>query len=203
MRVVFRSSAVVGLLLAVAVFMGWPRASAAQEVTGYASAVDATVYGQFGDKITTVLASTGTLNSTGDARDASQLAGGVPFVLVGNALHAASVGTWDQQSASEASLSGLAVTVGGSTIDADFVMARVVALKNSVPLATTSIGDLSINGVPIGISGAPNQTVSIPGGRIVINEQKTSAGSTSVNALHVTVNGLADLVIGSATAGID
>lgn len=202
MRVVFRSNAVVVLGVAFLILVGWPRATAAQDVTGYASTVEATVYGQFGDKITTVLASTGTLSNTGDAREASQLTGSVPFVLVGQALHAAAVGTWNQQAASEAALSGLAVTVGGTTIGADFVMARVVALKDSLPLSISSFDNLSINGVPVTISGAPNQAITIPGGRVVIDEQKTSGGSTVVNALHVIVPGLADVVIASATAGV-
>jgi len=35
----------------------------------------------------------------------------------------------------------------------------------------------------------------------VINEQIVSARSTTVNALHVTVFGVADVVVASATAG--
>jgi hypothetical protein len=37
---------------------------------------------------------------------------------------------------------------------------------------------------------------------VVINEQRTSPTSTVVNALHVIVYGVADVVIGSATAGV-
>lgn len=203
MKVALRSRTGVVLAVFFTVLVGWPQASAAQEVTGLATAVDGKVYGLFGDTITTVLASTGTLNTSGDAREASQINGNVPFVLAAKVLHAASVGSWNDQAASEASLSGLAVTVNGTTIGADFVMARVVAVKNSLAVATASISELSINGVPVGISGAPNQTVAIPGGQIVINEQRESATGTVVNALHVTVSGLADLVIASATAGIE
>jgi hypothetical protein len=36
----------------------------------------------------------------------------------------------------------------------------------------------------------------------VINEQAVSPASTAVNALHATVSGVADVVIGSAVAGI-
>lgn len=203
MKVALRSSAGVVLAVFFIVLVGWPQASAAQEVTGLATAVDGKVYGLFGDTITTVLASTGTLNTSGDAREASQINGNVPFVLAAKVLHAAAVGNWNDRAASEASLSGLAVTVNGTTIGADFVMVRVVAVKNNLAIATASISELSINGSPVGISGAPNQTVAIPGGQIVINEQQASATGTVVNALHVTVSGLADLVIASATAGID
>ena len=61
---------------------------------------------------------------------------------------------------------------------------------------------LSINGLLIDVTGLPNQTVGIPGGQIVINEQQRSLGRTVVNALHVVVTGVADVTIGSATAGV-
>ena len=65
-----------------------------------------------------------------------------------------------------------------------------------------SISGLSINGLLIEVTGLPNQTVGIPGGQIVINEQQRSLGRTVVNALHVVVTGVADVTIGSATAGV-
>jgi hypothetical protein len=37
---------------------------------------------------------------------------------------------------------------------------------------------------------------------LVINEQQPSSASTTVNALHATVFGVADVVVASATAGI-
>ena len=47
-----------------------------------------------------------------------------------------------------------------------------------------------------------NQTVSIPGGQVVINEQQIlSDGTLVVNALHATVSGVADVVVASAAAG--
>ena len=55
----------------------------------------------------------------------------------------------------------------------------------------------------VAITGNPNQSVSIPGGRLIINEQRTSpAGTTTVNAIRVTVLGIADVIVASATAGI-
>ena len=32
-----------------------------------------------------------------------------------------------------------------------------------------------VNGVPVALTGSPNQTIAIPGGRLVINEQQTSS----------------------------
>jgi hypothetical protein len=45
--------------------------------------------------------------------------------------------------------------------------------------------------------------IPLLGGRIVINEQQvTSTGAVVVNALHIIINGVADIVIASANAGI-
>jgi hypothetical protein len=178
----------------------WPTAGAAQTVSGQASAVQATVFGLLGGT-TTVLASTGTLSGPSDARNASQLTGDVPSLLVGEALHAATIGSPDQV-ASEASLADLALSVAGTRIGADFVMANALAVLGAAGTGTAYIDNLSINGIPISVSGSPNQTISIPGGLVVVNEQRTSATSTVVNALHVIVYGIADVVVGSATAGI-
>jgi len=49
---------------------------------------------------------------------------------------------------------------------------------------------LAINGVPVAMTGAPNQTISIPRGQVVINEQTVSASGITVNALHAKVSGL-------------
>ena len=165
-------------------------------IVGNAKAVQATAFGN-----TTVLADTGTLGGTSDAREASQVTGGVPSVLAGEVLHAVTIG-WPDQVASEASLGRLALTVAGTTIGADVVMARALAVLGGAGFGISNIANLSINGAPIPVSGAPNQTILIPGGRVVINEQQTSPTTTVVNALHVIVTGVADVVIGSATAGI-
>jgi len=53
------------------------------------------------------------------------------------------------------------------------------------------------------VTGQPNQTIPIFGGRVVVNEQQQILPSgRTVNALHVIVDGIADVVIASATAGI-
>jgi hypothetical protein len=118
------------------------------------------------------------------------------------ALQADTIG-WPDEVDSEASLAGLNLTVAGIPISADFVRASAVAIAGTVGSGTSEIDNLAINGVPITVTGAPNQTIPIPGGQLVINEQTiSSAGSAVVNALHVTVNGIADVLIASATAGI-
>ena len=189
----------VAAAIAVALLV-WPLAGEAQTVSGVAQAVRATVLGPLGGT-TTVLADTGALAGTSDALQASAVTGTIPSLLAGEALHATTIG-WPDQVASEASLADVALSVAGTSIGADFVMARALAVLGGAGAGTSNIANLSINGVPIPVSGGPNQTIYIPGGLVVIDEQQTSATSTVVNALHVTVYGVADVVIGSATAGI-
>lgn len=180
--------------------LAWPAAGAAQTVVGQASAVRATTNGLLG-ATTTVLADTGALGSTSDARDAALVTGSVPSLLGAEVLNAVTIG-WPDEVASEASLANLGLTVGGTGIFADFVMARATALSEAAGNGSSLVDNLSINGVPISVTGQPNQTISIPGGYVVINEQTVSAAGTTVNALHATVFGVADVVIASATAGI-
>ena len=174
----------------------WPTVAAAQTVTGQARAVQSAV--ALG---TTTLADSGTLTSTSDSRDATLAVGGVPSVLSAEALRAVTVG-WSDQVVSEASLANVAMTVGGTGISAGVVLARVLAAADAPAAASSTIGDLAINGIPVQVTGDPNQGIAIPGGQLVINEQIVSLSGTTVNALHATVFGVADVVVASATAGI-
>ena len=177
--------------------VGWATAGDAQTLTGQARAVQATVLGS-----QTVLSDTGALTGGDDARQASQVTGAVPSVLTAEALHATTIG-WPDQAVSAASLAGLAVTVAGNGITAGFVMARAKAILGGAGAGDTDIDALSINGAPITVTGQPNQTIPIFGGRVVVNEQQQILPSgRTVNALHVIVDGIADVVIASATAGI-
>ena len=196
---------VVSLLLAG--LLTWPAAALAQlptasTVTGQATVVQATVLGLLGTATTTTLASTAPLASTTDAQDASQLTGSVPALLSAETLSGATIG-YPNQVDSVASLGSLRMNVAGVSISADLVMAQATQVLGAAASGSSSLDNLVVNGIPIAISGAPNQTVWIPGGQMVINEQTVSStGAFVVNALHVTVNGVANLVLASATAGI-
>ena len=181
--------------------LAWPGTSEAQTVTGQASAVQATAFNALGLGTTTALSKTAPLSGTSDARQASLLTGSVPSLLTGEALHAVTIG-WPDQVASEASLGNLAMTVAGTGISADFVMARALSVLGSAGTGRTNINGLRINGIPIVPTGSPNQTIAIAGGRVVINEHVSSAGATVVNGLHVVVDGVMDVVIASAKSGI-
>jgi hypothetical protein len=160
-------------------------------ITGSAQVMRSTVLGN-----TTTLVDTGTLSGAGDAREASLVVSGA-----GEALHASTIG-WPDQVASEASIANLATSVAGVTISADFVMARARDLSGAAGSGVSSIDNLSINGVPIYVTGEPNQVLWIAGGQVILNEVQTSSAGSTVNAVHVILTGVADVVIASASAGI-
>jgi len=189
--------------LAAAGLLAWPAAAAAQSVQGAASAVQASALGT-----TTVLAGTGALADALDIRDASLMTAGILSLGSADVLHAtsgSSITDWGPSDyvASEASLADMSLAVAGNSVSAAFVMARALAPVGGSPVGTSDIDGLAINGVPIWATGQPNQTVAILGGRVIINEQIPSSSGMTVNALHLIVDGLADVVLASAGAGVD
>ena len=194
-----------GFSLAAAVLGGlmWPAVSSAQllpplpDPTPIVIAPVGTLLGA-----TAVLGGTGTLVAgTSDVLQASDVTGGIPSLLTGETLHAVTIGYPDQID-SEASLAALALNVAGTSIGADFVMSRATAVAGGATGAS-NIDGLAINGVPIPVTGDPNQTIGIPGGVLVLNEQQTLPdGTLVVNALHAIVSGVADVAVASATAGL-
>jgi hypothetical protein len=207
-----RRSALEALALA-AVVLAWPGFAAAQilglgspapatstaAITGTAAAVRATASGLLGG--TVALADTGTLTNASDARDVGQSSGAIASALTGEALHAVTI-SWPDQVASEASLGNLALSVAGNTIGADLVLARALAVAGAAGSGSSELDNLIINGAPVPVTGAPNQTIPILGGSVVINQQSASAGGMVVNALRVIVDGVADVAVGSVTAAI-
>jgi hypothetical protein len=147
----------------------------------------------------TTLVSTGTLSGLTDARQASQLVGSVPALLSAETLHATAIGLSDRV-ASQASLGNLALGIGTTSIGANVVLAQAEAAAGSAT-GSSVLGNLTLNGVPVAVSGAPNQTIPILGGWLVINEQTATVGGIVVNALHLFVDGV-NVVLGSATAAV-
>ena len=206
--------------------LAWPAVASADTsspvYSGRAYVVQASVLG------TPLLpiADTGDLPSTGGAQDAALLT--VPPISLGSVggvngaevAHASTVAQGNT-SRSEASVANLSLTVAGTTITADFLMSRATAhcngsspsVSGSSELAALSISSVN-GGQPITVTGAPNQTISLPinTGTVVINEQSTSisgqSGSMDVNALHVTATNplggppLADVIVSHAHADI-
>lgn len=188
-----------GVLVVTASLLAWP--AAAQTVTGQAAGVQATVFSLLGGT-TLGLANTGALSGPTDALRASQLAGNLPLAALTAEVPSATTIGYPDQVDSVASLANLSLSIAGSTIGADLLTSRASAILNGGGAGSSSVSNLLLNGAPVPVSGAPNQTVSIPGGQMVINEQLTSPTGIVVNALHITVGGVADVVIGSAVAGI-
>ncbi|SRR6266851_162155 len=205
----------IAIALAMAL-LAWPAAGDAQlggllppsptttasTVVGDASGARVSVLGILGTATTTALADTGTLSAVNDARDASMVTGSVPSTLSAETLSGATI-SWANQVDSEASVANLNMTIAGVGITADLVMARASQVLGAAGSGSSILSNLSINGTSIAVTGAPNQAIWIPGGQVIINEQTISpTGTAVVNALHVAVTGVADVVIASATAGI-
>jgi hypothetical protein len=146
----------------------------------------------------------GPLASSGGAAEDKLLSASVPGLLTATVLHATAVGQ-GQASRAEASVADVSLTVGGNTIGASFLMARANARcsngKASVS-GSSHIAQLVINGKAITVSGSPNQTVNLLVGKVIINEQSSTANSMTVNALHVLIPGVADVIVSSAHADI-
>jgi len=190
----------IGILVGIAGLLALPGVSAAQTITGQAAAAQATVFGLLGTNVLS-FANTGTLSSPTDALQASQLSGNILGALTAEVPQATTIGYPDQVD-SAASLANLALSIAGNAIRADFVNSEASTVLNGASSGTATLTNLSLNGAPVAVTGAPNQAVTLPGGQMVINEQQTSPGGIVVNALHVIVTGVADVVVGSAVASI-
>jgi len=182
-------------------------APATTTYSGRATVVRATASPPVVPPVEVVLGDAGPLGPSGGEEEASLLDGEVPGLLTVQVLHASTVGRGNH-SRSEASVASLSLTAAGNSVSAGFLMARAEAQCTSAgPTASGSsqIAELVINGQAIVVSGEPNQTITLPNGtgQVVINEQKNPGpGDITVNALHVTVTGIADVIISSAHADI-
>ena len=127
-------------------------------------------------------------------------------LLTAEVGHTAAIGQGDR-SHSEASVAAVNLTVASHTVSADSLMARAMAVCGPSVSGSSDLANLVVDGTPITVSGKPNQTISLnPIGSVIIDEQQSSVGANSgsidVNALHVIVSGIADVVIAHAHADI-
>lgn len=176
--------------------LGWAGIAQA-DPTGQAAAIRATVLG-----VTTSLADSGTLSDPSQPVGTGQSLGSIPGLLSAESLHAAAMG-WTDQVASQASLSNLALTVAGVGISADFLGSEALAVAGAAPAGASAIEGLTVGGVAVSATGIPNQLVSLPGLSVILNEQTQTASGIIVNALRVmTLDGLTDIAVGTARAGI-
>ncbi len=195
---------VLGLcLLAVVTTASFAAQNSHVTFSGQATGLRANVLG-----INTVIADTGPLPGSGGSLEASLLTANVPGLVTAEAFHAATIGQGDR-SRSEASVANVNLTAGGNTVAAGFLMSRAEAkcvAGGATASGSSEIVELVVNGQATSVSGSPNQTINLPNGRVIINEQNSSQDANSaditVNALHVIVDGVADVVVSSAHADI-
>ncbi len=169
--------------------------------SGQATVVNASVLG-LGP---VVLSDTGPLPPTGGAQQASLLNATVPGLLTAEVLHASTVAGGNHSDA-EASVADVSLTVAGNSIAATLLKSEASATcgpGGATVSGSSELVGLVVNGQSIAVTGQPNQTISLPlGGSIIINEQSSSPGNITVNAVHVFVPGTANIVISSAHADI-
>ena len=168
---------------------------------------------------TTIRAATNSLSISGGEADAALSVGDIPgsatggvVTLAASALSSVVIGTGADTRA-HAAMGAVGLTVSGNQISSDFLMARSNASCGPSVAGSSELVNLVINGQPITVTGAANQTVTLSNGSVVINEQVPTVGETSgeliVNALHVlthdTITGqpIADVALGNADAKID
>ncbi len=195
------------LLVSLAV---WPATIQAQTTTYTGEAFGASVNAL---GIKTTISDTGALPTSGGSLS-TQLAGiDLPGLLNLNLLTASTTGA-SAVTSSQASVAGVNLTVAGIGITASILTsnASAQACAAGTPSVTggSTIANLMVNGQSITVTGAPNQTVPLLVGSLIINEQTSSVSSASggssanilVNALHLKVAGLAEVAIASSHAGV-
>jgi hypothetical protein len=178
----------------------WGTTPPAVTFRGQGTAINATVLG-----INTMIGDTGALPSKGGALETDLATVNIPLVLSGVVAHADAIGVGDHTEAS-ATVAALNLLCGGVLIQADLIQSRafVSGFGGQAPVSTGSsqLVNLVVAGKPIVITGAPNQTIKLPVGRVVINERSQGVGAITVTALHVVINGVADIKLARSFAGV-
>jgi hypothetical protein len=187
----------------------WPAIGKAQTTyTGDAVVAAVDVLG-----LNLALSDTGPLPRSGGSQSAQLLSIDLPGTLDLSLLTASTVGGSDVTT-SQASVANVSVTAAGVAISASVLTSNATAkacgsTSPSVGGGST-IANLMVNGISVTVTGAPNQTVPLVVGTLIINEQVSSVSNSLfgpsadmlVNALHLKVLGLADVVISSSHAGV-
>jgi hypothetical protein len=180
--------------------MSWGTTVPAETFRGQATAVNATILG-----INTTLGDTGVLTAKGGALQTNVATLNIPLVLSGVVGHADVIGVGDHTEAS-ATVAALNILCSGLLIKADLIQSRayVVGASGQTPVSTGSsqLVNLVVAGQAIVVTGAPNQTIKLPIGKVVINERSQGTGSITVTALHIVINGIADIKLARSFAGV-
>jgi len=163
--------------------------------------------------IKTVVSDTGPLPSSGGSLSTQLASFDLPGVLDLRLLTASTTGG-SFRTSSQASVANVNVSAAGVGITASVLTSNATAQAcgGNTPSVSggSTIADLKVNGLSITVTGAPNQTVPLLIGTLIINEQISSVSTSPnggsaemlVNALHLKVLGLADVVVSSSRAGV-
>jgi hypothetical protein len=158
------------------------------------------------------LEDTGPLPSSGGSLSTELANVDIRGLLDAHFLEASTNGA-NQQSNAAASVANVTLSVAGVYITASVLTSNATAScqpGHASASGTSTIAALTVNGLSITVTGQPNQTVPLVVGSLVINEQlssittspNVSSADMVVNALHLRVNLLADVVISSSHAGM-
>jgi hypothetical protein len=110
------------------------------------------------------------------------------------------------------SLNLLSASTDGANNETDSAASVVQVTITAAPAVsgTSTVVGLKVNGLSVKITGQPNQTIPLLVGSLVINEQISSVvnqpnyttADMLVNALHLKVGFLADVIISQSHAGV-
>jgi hypothetical protein len=162
--------------------------------------------------VNTSISDTGPLPVGGGSLSAQLANLDLPGLLNLQVLSASTNGE-NNQTNSQASVVNVVLNAAGLNIQASVLTSNATAScssNNATVSGTSNIAALTVNGRSIKITGSPNQTIPLLLGSLVVNEQISSivnapnftSADMLVNALHLKVNGLANVVISSSHAGV-
>jgi hypothetical protein len=131
----------------------------------------------------------------------------VDSVLTAEVLAASTSGA-SGKAESSASLANVTILPGNQAqVTASLVQAQTEATCSGVE-GSSQIANLTFMGQAVTVTGQPNQTITVPNvATLIINEQTTSASGNHqqihVNALHLIVPGVAEVILSSAESDIN
>jgi len=159
------------------------------------------------------ISDTGQLPPSGGARDDALLdtrdlgLATLNSVLTAEVLAASTSGASGEADSSASPANVVVLPGNAAQVTASFVQAESQATCSGVSGSSEIVG-LTFGGMTITVTGQPNQTVTLPGGAtLIINEQTTTSNGTfrqiQVNALHLIVPGVAEVILSSAESDIN
>ena len=114
----------------------------------------------------------------------------VPGLLQASALNVSSNATMGSSGSVLSTASAASLTVGTAAITVSALTSQCHIDSTGQQTGSATIGTVTVGGIPVSVSSAPNTTVNLPAvGTATFNEQITTANSITVNALHVHLAG--------------